>query len=114
VGPGFFIDRRDGPVVIVATVPGSPAALAGVQAGDRLRGVDSVVADPTRLDRLATLLEGKAGSTVELRLRRTGARSPFTLEVVRGPVPELRAVESTLFGGGVARIRIAHFVGARG
>jgi len=110
VGPGLFLDRRDGLVVIVATVPGSPAALAGVQAGDRLLGVDSAVADPTRLDRLVSLFEGKAGSTLELRLRRAGLRSPLTLDVVRGPVPELRAVESAVLGGGVARIRIAHFI----
>jgi carboxyl-terminal processing protease len=110
VGPGLFLDRRDGLVVIVATVPGSPAALAGVRAGDRLLGVDSAIADPARLDRLASLLEGKAGSTLELRLRRAGVRGQFTLAVVRGPVPEQRALEFSLLGGGVARIRLARFV----
>ena len=110
VGPGLFLDRRDGLVVIVATMPGSPAALAGVQAGDRLLGVDSAVADPTRLDRLASQLEGKAGSTLGLRLRRAGVRGQFTLEVIRGPLPELPALESALLGGGVARVRIERFV----
>ena len=110
VGPGLFLDRRDGLVVIVATVPGSPAALAGIHAGDRLLGVDSAVADPTRLDRLANQLDGKAGSTLELRLRRTGVRGQFALDVVRGPLPDLPALESSLLGGGVARVRIERFV----
>ena len=59
VGPGLYLDRRDGLVVIVATVPGSLADSAGVRAGDRLLGVDSVPADPSRLDKVVAQLEGR-------------------------------------------------------
>jgi carboxyl-terminal processing protease len=107
---GVFLDRRDGLVVIVATVPGSPADSAGVRAGDRLLGVDSTPMDASRIDRVTSLLEGKPGTTLTLRLRRAGARAPLTVSLVRGPVPRLAAVETELLGNGVARLRVTRFV----
>jgi carboxyl-terminal processing protease len=109
VGPGLYLDRRDGLVVIVAVVPGSPAAAGGARAGDRLLGVDSTVVDAGRLDRLVPLLEGTPGSTLTLRLRRAGTRGQLALKVARGSVPGVPALESALLAGGVARIRVAHF-----
>ena len=110
LGPGLYLDRRDGLAVIVAVVPGSPADAAGVQAGDRLLAVDSVAVDAAHLDRLVPLLGGRTGTALTLRLRRVGVRGQLAVNVVRGPVPGVRALESTLLGGGVARIRVAHFV----
>lgn len=109
VAQGVFLDRRDGLVVIVATVPGSPADSAGVRAGDRLLGVDSTGTDGGRIDRVPALLDGEAGTSVTLRVRRTG-RGTLLLNLVRGAVPREGAVETALLGGGVARIRLASFV----
>ncbi len=107
---GLFLDRRDGQVVIVATVPGSPADSAGVRAGDRLLGVDSTAIDASRLDRLVALLTGKPGTGVVLRVRRSGVRAPLALSLVRGQAPRAAALEAALLGGGVARIRVTRFV----
>jgi carboxyl-terminal processing protease len=109
VAPGLYLDRRDGLVVIVATVPGSPADSAGVRPGDRLLAVDSIPADPSRLDRVVTLLEGSPGTSLILRLRRPGTRGQLSLSLLRGELPRPGAVESSLLGGGVARIRVARF-----
>jgi len=110
VPQGLFLDRRDGLVVVVATVPASPADSAGVRAGDRLLGIDSIPIDASRIDRVVGLLTGKPGSNVLLRLRRSGLRTPLTLSVVRGSLPRAPALESALLGGGVARLRVGRFV----
>jgi carboxyl-terminal processing protease len=110
VGPGLYLDRRDGLAVIVAVVPGSPAETAGAKPGDRLLGVDSAAVDAARLDRVVPLLEGKPGSALILRVRRAGVRGPLALTVARGPVPAVAPLETELLGGGVARVRVAHLV----
>ena len=106
VPPGLYLDRRDGLVVIVATVPGSAADSAGVLSGDRLIGVDSTIADATRIDRLIAALAGAPGSSVTLRLRRNGVRGPLNLAVTRSALPKLPLLEASLLTGGVARIRV--------
>lgn len=110
VAEGLYLDRRDGLVVIVATVAGSPADSAGVLAGDRLLGVDSVVVDVGRLDRVGELLDGKPGTPVTLRVRRAGTRGTLAITLLRGALPRSSAVVATSLGGGVARLRIVRFV----
>jgi carboxyl-terminal processing protease len=110
VGPGLFIDRRDGLPVVVALVPGSPAEAAGVLPGDRLLAVDSTTIDPDRLDLLVKALDGAPGSSLTLRVRRAGVRGPVALAVTRGALPVDPALEAVLLSGGVARIRITRFM----
>ena len=112
VGPGLFIDRRDGLPLVVATVPGSPAEAAGVLPGDRLLAVDSTAVDPDRLDLLVKALQGPPGSPLTLRVRRPGVRGNVALAITRGALPEERPLESVLLSGGVAHIRITRFVPA--
>lgn len=106
---GLYLDRRDGLVVVVATVKGGPGEVAGVRSGDRLVGIDSVPVDGTRLDQAARLLAGPAGSHVTLRLRRAGTRALLAFEVVRGRIPLARAVEAVTLGGGVGWLAIQGF-----
>ena len=109
VPQGLYLDRRDGNVVVVATVQGSPADSAGVRPGDRLIAIDSVPLDATRIDRVVGLLTGKPGSSVVLRVRRDSVRGPVALPVVRGQLPRMANLETAVLGGGVARVRIARF-----
>jgi carboxyl-terminal processing protease len=106
---GLFLDRRDGLIVVVAAVPGSPADSAGVRSGDRLVGVDTALVDASRLDLALKLLGGRPGTSVALRVRRRGVRGPIALGMVRGPVSWTEAV-ATEQEGGVARIRVRRFV----
>ena len=107
---GVYLDRRDGAVVIVATVAGSPADSAGIQSGDRLIGVDSIPVAYERIDRVPGLLEGQPGTSVNLRIRRSGTRGALSLSLVRGPVPPSPPVRGEMLGGGVASIRVTEMV----
>lgn len=106
---GIFLDRRDGRAIVVATVPGSPAELAGLRSGDVLVGIDTTAITGSRLETAAALLAGKPGTTVTLRIRREG--DLLSPELRRGPVPPRPAVEVADQSGGVARLRL-HRVGA--
>lgn len=106
---GVFLDRQDGLVVVVATVPGSAGAAAGVRSGDRLVAIDSVPIDASRLDRAERLLAGAPGTRVTMRLRREGTRNAFPVELIRAPEQLGPAVETSVLRGGVARVVIRRF-----
>jgi carboxyl-terminal processing protease len=106
---GLFLDRRDGVVVVVATVPGSPGELAGVRSGDLLLGIDSIPVDDNRLDQAIRQLDGPVGSKVSLRLRRAEKRGLQTVEVVRGRLLRPAAVDTASLPGGVGRLLVRAF-----
>ena len=107
---GIFLDRRNGVAVVVATVPGSPAAVAGVLAGDQLLAVDSIPIDVAQLARGARLLAGEPGTRTSLRIRRPGTRGIISLDVTRGPEPEVASVVATLLPGQIGVVALQRFV----
>lgn len=109
---GMFLDRRNGVAVVVATVPGSPAAVAGVLAGDQLLAVDSIPIDVTQLARGARLLAGEPGTRTTLRIRRPGTRGIVSLDVIRGAEPEIAPVVASLLPGQVGLVELRRFVPA--
>lgn len=77
-GLGLVISKRFGHVMALSSLPGSPAAKAGLQAGDLLESVDGRAARDLPLPLVEVLLGGQTGSTVRLVVR----RSPRTEEPV--------------------------------
>jgi len=67
----LWIVRRDGDYVVDAVKPGTPAALAGIVAGDRLVAVDGVAIDAA-----------VAAFWARLGLRAIGERAPFAARVL--------------------------------
>ena len=106
---GLYLDRRDGLVIVVATVPGSPGELAGVKSGDFLVGVDTIPADGNRLDQAIRMLDGPVGTKVTLRLRRPGNRALQTIEIVRSRMPRAGAVGTGSLPGGVGHLVVRAF-----
>jgi carboxyl-terminal processing protease len=106
---GLYLDRRDGFVVVVATIPGSSAELAGVMNGDLLVAVNASPLDENSLDQANRLLDGPVGSKATLRLRRAGRRGIQTIEIVRSRTPTVGAVDTASLPGGVGRLVVRDF-----
>ncbi len=69
-GIGVEVDLRNGQVVIVSPIPGSPAEVAGFQSGDRIVMVDGVPLDTIPLTEIVHRMRGIKGTTVRLLIRR--------------------------------------------
>ncbi len=75
-GVGLWARReRDGRIAVTRVRPGSPAAVAGIRSGDRLRSVDGKPVDGKPVTEVVSLLRGDAqdaaaGTTVRLGLER--------------------------------------------
>ena len=77
---GVTVEAGDGAVVVRAVQPGTPAARAGIEAGDEIVSVDGIRVDG--IDELREVLDAiEPGEDYELVVRRDGDR--MTLEVER-------------------------------
>lgn len=82
---GVYLAAERTEPVVAEVIPGSPAALAGLQAGDQLLAVGDV-ATPTVDGFLSAIRAQPAGSKVQLKIRRRDRES--IVEVKLGERPE--------------------------
>ncbi|MEN3584751.1 S41 family peptidase [Streptomyces sp. ZYX-F-203] len=116
-GVGIAARRGRGGAVEVARVrPDSPAADAGIVAGDRLRGVDGRSVDGVPVTEVVARLRGDsvrdpAGTEVSLELER-GTR--VWTETVRRATVTTRPVTTRDLDGGATLVRVASFTRGAG
>jgi carboxyl-terminal processing protease len=99
VDPGFTMLKHGRALQIAAVEPGSPAADAGVIAGDHIRSIDGQLVRDLSLEQSRKLLHGAAGSEVAVELlhpadafrreqlqlvRKAGAGRGYDISVQRG------------------------------
>ncbi len=105
---GIGVELAGVPPLVTEVVTGSPAAGAGVLVGDRIVGVDG--ADTSALGPASTFdrINGGEGTTVRVRLRRTGADTPIEITAVRARVNPPNVDAHVIDGAskiGYARVR---------
>jgi carboxyl-terminal processing protease len=81
-GVGIQVDVRDGWLVVIAPMPGSPAERAGIQPGDRIVEIAGRSAKGWTLEEATSAFRGAPGTTLSLRVERPGLLGalPYTLE----------------------------------
>ena len=93
---------------VIAARDGSPAAKAGLQTGDFIRGIDTKPTRDMSVFEGSRMLRGAAGSKVTLTVIRGSAAEPHDVVLVRekpaGPV-----VVSRLIGTDIGYLRVASF-----
>jgi len=107
-GVGIEVAAQDGRVVVVSPIEGSPAARAGVRAGDTVLAVDEQTVDTGQLDRTIERMRGPAGSHVRLAIGRAGEPGPLQLDLQRSEV-HVQTVRAERLPGGFGYVRIAQF-----
>jgi len=105
-GIGIYLSFGAGYPVISATVPGSPAAAAGLQRGDQIVKVGNKDIKGMTADEATALIQGPDGSRVTLTISRDGQTMTFTIMRAQIVVPTVR---SATVGNHVLYIRIYQF-----
>lgn len=80
-GIGIYVEEdEDGNLIILAPMKESPAEKAGILSGDLLRAVDGKRTAGMGLDDAVALMRGRANTTVEITVDRSGEEKTFTVK----------------------------------
>jgi carboxyl-terminal processing protease len=106
-GLGVEVTIEDGVVRVVSPIDDTPAARAGIQAGDYFTAINGESIVGLTLNDAVQRMRGEAGSSITVTIAREGV-DPFDVTIVR-QVINVRAVTARVEGGDVGIIRISTF-----
>jgi carboxyl-terminal processing protease len=107
-GVGIEVTMQDGAVRVVAPIDGTPAARAGIQAGDIIVSIDDVAVDTEALDDAINRMRGKPGTSVKVSVSRDEVPQTLDFVLERSNV-QVHSVKQELLEPGFGYIRITHF-----
>lgn len=107
-GIGIVISIRDGKLTVISPIDDTPAARAGIRAGDRIVkiGDESTVNMP--LSEAVSYLRGRPGTPVSFWVEREGWPEPRRFNIVRSRI-EIKSVTSKMLPGRVGYVRVNRF-----
>ena len=106
-GLGIEVGQEDGLVKVISPMDDTPAAEAGVKAGDFITHVNGEPLMGLTLDQSVDMMRGEIGSEVTVTILREGEQEPFDLKMVRDTI-KLTAVKGRTEGH-VVVLRVATF-----
>jgi len=106
-GIGAEIDKKNGQIIIVAPLKGSPAEEAGLQPGDIILKVDGVSMKDREPVEAVMEIRGEKGSKVVLTVFRDG--STKDIEVTRDEITYSAIIYKGLIEDGIAHIQVNRF-----
>jgi carboxyl-terminal processing protease len=107
-GVGIEVTMQDGVVRVVAPIDGTPAARAGIEAGDTIVSIDDVPVDTAALDDAINRMRGKAGTSVKVSVTREPGPQTLDFVLERSNV-QVHSVKKELLEPGFGYVRITHF-----
>ena len=106
-GLGIEVGLNDGRVSVISPIDDTPAARAGIEAGDIITQIDGQPTKGWTMMQTVDKLRGKVGSSVTLTLMRNGGK-PFDVKLDRAVI-KVRSVRSEWLDKGYGYLRITQF-----
>ncbi|MEN9845365.1 MAG: periplasmic carboxy-terminal processing protease, partial [Pseudomonadota bacterium] len=108
-GLGIEITIKDGLLVVVAPMEGSPAERVGVRPGDIIVKIDGKFTKELSLVDAVKRLRGPKGSPIQISLSRKGIPDLIDVTIVRDNI-EVKSVRARYLGDGLAYVRVSQFM----
>ncbi|MAH89994.1 MAG: peptidase S41 [Candidatus Pelagibacter sp.] len=96
-GLGIEIGMEAGVVKVIAPIADTPAAKAGIKAGDYIVRINNEQVQGKTLMEAVKLMRGPVGTSIELTIRRKNLKKPLTFNIQR-QIIEVQSVESKVLG----------------
>jgi carboxyl-terminal processing protease len=107
-GLGIEVSMEDGFVKVVAPIDDTPAAKAGIKAGDLIIRLDDTPVKGMTLNDAVDIMRGEPGSKLLLTIIREGEDKPLKVELTRAII-KVKSVKSRMLEPGYGYIRITTF-----
>ena len=112
-GLGIEITIKDGLLVVVAPMEGSPAEQAGVKPGDKIIKIEGKFTKEFSLVDAVERLRGPKGSPIEISVMRKGYSDLIDITVIRDRI-KVRSVRHRMLEDGYGYVRVNQFVESTG
>ena len=110
-GIGATIESKDGRLLVVAPIAGTPAQRAGIKSGDWITKIDGKPTDGISVTEGVSQIRGKRGTTVALTIARDGVAEPFDVPIVRDVI-NVPNVKTTMLGDGIVHVQLVNVFSA--
>jgi carboxyl-terminal processing protease len=107
-GLGMEVGSEDGAIKVIAPIDDTPAARAGVKAGDLIIKIDDKLTRGLTVTEAVKLMRGKPKTAVTLTVVRKEAPQPLEFRLVRDVI-RVQSVRSRMLEGGYGFVRISQF-----
>lgn len=107
-GLGIEVGMEDGFVKVISPIDDTPAARAGIQAGDLIIKLDDTPVKGMSLNEAVKIMRGKPGTEIVLTVVREGESKPLVISVIRDYV-RVQSVRSRFLEPGFGYLRISQF-----
>lgn len=109
-GLGIEVTMENGFVKVITPIEDTPAAKAGLKAGDVIIRLGETPVKGMTLNDAVRLMRGKPGSKIVLTIVREGESKPLRIKVKRAVI-QLRTVKNRILEPGYGYLRITQFQG---
>lgn len=107
-GLGIEVGTEDGLIKVIAPIDDTPAAEAGLQAGDLILRLDDRPVKGMELSEAVKLMRGAPGTNIDLTILRAGKGEPFNVTLTRAIV-QVKSVRSHMIDDNLGYVRISQF-----
>ncbi len=107
-GLGIEVGAEDGAVRVIAPIDDTPAARAGIRAGDLIIKIDDKLTRGMQLNEAVKLMRGKPKTSIVLTVARKGETKPLEFKLMRDVI-KVQSVKARVIEPGYGFIRVAQF-----
>ena len=107
-GLGIEVGMESGVVKVISPIDNTPASRAGLKAGDYIVKVDGEQVQGKSLMEAVDLMRGPVGSSIEITVRRRGAKKALIFNITR-EIIQVQSVKSELIDNNIGYIRLTSF-----
>jgi len=107
-GLGLEVATQEGVIRVVSPIDGSPAAKAGIQAGDLIVKMNNNPVRGMSLQKAIEKMRGEKGTSIKLTVFREGEDDTIDIDVVRDII-QVSAVRNRLLESAYGYVRVAQF-----
>ena len=107
-GLGIEVGMEAGVVKVISPIDNTPAAKAGVKAGDYIVKINDIQVQGKSLTEAVELMRGPVGSDIEITVRRIGVKKAINFNITR-EIIEIASVKSRYIENNIAYLRLTSF-----
>lgn len=110
-GIGVYIGTSgtDKRLTVISPIDDTPAAKVGLRAGDRIMKIDTLKTDGMSTGDASKYLRGKAGSKVQLSIRRLGSDNVLLFDITREKINIINVPYSGILENNIGYIKVTQF-----